>query len=105
MTPFRSNKPVQHKYPFVFAAADCGTGTRDGLTVHLRRGQVWAADDPIVVEHEGQGLFVDEPPADMLCRSTPDPARLEEAVGIASLAAEVAEADRTAPTPGQLIAY
>jgi hypothetical protein len=40
MTPFRSNKPVQHKYPFVFAAADCGTGTRDGLTVHLRKGQI-----------------------------------------------------------------
>ena len=97
MTPFRSNKPVTHLYPFVFCTSTCATGTRDGLTVRLYRGSVWASDDPVVTEHEGQGLFVDEPPADMLCRTTPDPARLEEAAGLARLAAEVAEADRNQP--------
>ena len=102
--PLRSPKPVTHPYPFVFAAADCGTGTRDGLTVHLRRGQVWAADDPVVTEHEGQGLFVDEPPADMLCRTTPDETLLEAASASGSFAAEVAEADRNRPT-STLIAY
>jgi hypothetical protein len=72
----RTSKPVQHKYPFVFAAATCGTGLANGLNVHLFKGSVWAASDPVVTEHEGQGLFVDEPPEDMLCRTTPDPARL-----------------------------
>ena len=100
--PLRSPKPVVHPRPYVFAAADCGTGTRDGLTVHLRRGQVWAADDPVVTEHEGQGLLVDEPPE--LCRTTPDPERLEAASASGIFAAEVAEADRNRPT-STLIAY
>ena len=67
-------KPVQHKYPFVFATTDCSTGTPSGLTVHLRRGQCWTADDEVVTSHEHDGLFSDEPT--MLCRSTPDPSRV-----------------------------
>ena len=104
MPTFRSPKPVVHPRPYVFAAADCGTGLANGLSVHLRRGQVWASDDPLVIEKEGQGLFVDEPPADMLCRTTPDAARLEAASAAASFAAEVAEADRDRP-PSTLIRY
>ena len=102
MPPFSRPKPVVHPRPYVFATADCGTGLANGLTVHLRRGQVWAADDPLVIEKAGQGLFSDEPPE--LCRTTPDPVRLEEASGSAALAAEVAAADRLAPT-STLIAY
>jgi hypothetical protein len=104
MPPFRSNKPTAHKYSFVFAAADCGTGTRDGLTVHLRKGQIWDATDPVVLEHSHDGLFVDEPLADMICRSTPDPQRAEEALAAGTFAAEVAEADRDRPT-STLIRY
>jgi len=63
------HKPVVHKHPYVFATADCSTGTRDGLTVHLQLGQVWDATDPVVTEHEGTGLFSDEPL--ILCRTTP----------------------------------
>jgi hypothetical protein len=86
----------------VFATADCGTGLSNGLSLHLRRGQVWAADDPLVIEKEGQGLFSDEPPE--LCRTTPDPARLEAALATAGLAQEIAEADRDRPT-STLIRY
>jgi hypothetical protein len=76
--PLLHSKPVVHKYPFVFATANVGTGTRDGLTVHLQLGQCWAADDPVVTEHEHDGLFADEPP--ILCRSTP-PETLGELLG------------------------
>ena len=102
--PLRSPKPVVHPRTFVFAAADVGTGLANGLSVHLRRGQVWAADDPLVIEKDGQGLFVDEPPADMLCRTTPDAEGLEAASTAGSFAAEVAEADRNRPT-STLIRY
>jgi hypothetical protein len=72
--PLLRSKPVQHLYPFVFAVADVGTGTRDGLTVHLRRGQCWDATDPVVTEHENDGLFSDSPPE--LCSTRPDPSRI-----------------------------
>jgi hypothetical protein len=39
------------------------------LVIHLQLGQTWASDDDVVVEHEGTGLFSDEPV--VLCRSTP----------------------------------
>lgn len=55
-------------------------------------------------QHEHDGLFVDEPLPDMLCRTTPDPARLEAALADASFAAEVAESDRNVPT-STLISY
>lgn len=42
----------------VFAAATCGTETDDGLTVNLRAGDCWAADDPFVLGHPG--LFQEE---------------------------------------------
>jgi hypothetical protein len=58
----------------VFCIVDCATGLADGLTLHLRRGQVWAADDAAVTEHWADGLFADEPAE--LCRSTPDPSRV-----------------------------
>jgi hypothetical protein len=63
------HKPVQHKYPFVWATGNVSTGLKSGLVVHLQLGQTWASDDPVVTEHEGTGLFADEPP--ILCRSTP----------------------------------
>ena len=63
------HKAVVHAHPYVFATGDCSTATRDGLTVHLQLGQVWAADDPVVLAHEHDGLFADEP--SILCRSTP----------------------------------
>jgi hypothetical protein len=59
----------------VFCVADVGTGIASGLSIHLRRGQCWAADDPVVTEHWDDGLFADEPPE--VCRSTPDP-RIED---------------------------
>src|ERR1019366_3780576 len=102
MPPFRSTKPVVHPRPYVFATADCGTGLANGLSVHLRRGQVWASDDPLVIEKEGQGLFSDEPPE--LCRTTPDVARQEVASGLSAFAEEVAQADRDRPT-STLIRY
>ncbi len=71
---------TKHKYPFVFASSNCSAATAEGLTVHLQVGQCWAADDPIVVAHEHDGLFADEPP--LLCRSTP-PETLGELRGIA----------------------
>ena len=74
--PLLRNKPVTHPYPFVFCTSTCATGTRDGLTVHLYRNDVWAADDPVVLEHSHDGLFSDEPP--QLIRSTPDPTRVED---------------------------
>jgi hypothetical protein len=73
------HKPIVHKYPFVFATGNVSTGTRDGLVVHLQLMQVWSADDPVVVEHEGSGLFSDDPP--LLCRTTP-PTNLGELRGI-----------------------
>jgi hypothetical protein len=90
------HKPVQHKYPFVFATGDVATGTPDGLTVHLRRNQCWAADDPVVKAHEHDGLFSDDPPE--LIRSTPDVARQEAASALGRFVAEVAEADRNQST-------
>jgi hypothetical protein len=67
--PLLHSKPVQHKYPFVFATGNVSTGLRSGLVVHLQLGQTWSADDPVVTEHEGTGLFSDEPL--VLCRTTP----------------------------------
>jgi hypothetical protein len=66
--PLLKSKPVTHKYPFVFATSNVSTGTRDGLVVPLQLMQVWSADDPVVTEHEGTGLFSDDPP--LLCRTT-----------------------------------
>jgi hypothetical protein len=45
---------------FVFSTANCGTATADGIGVNLREGDVWAADDPLVLLRPG--LFADEPP-------------------------------------------
>lgn len=42
----------------VYAAANCGTETAEGLTVNLRRGDCWAADDPFVLSHPS--LFQEE---------------------------------------------
>jgi hypothetical protein len=76
--PLLKSRPVQHKYPFVFATSNVSTGTRDGLVVHLQLMQCWDATDPVVVEHEGSGLFADEPP--LLCRTSP-PETLGELYG------------------------
>ena len=45
---------------YVYATANCGTATTDGIGVNLREGDVWAADDPLV--RSRPGLFCDEPP-------------------------------------------
>jgi hypothetical protein len=78
MSPLLHSKPVVHKYGFVFATSNCSTGLKSGLVLHLQLGQTWASDDPVVVEHEGTGLFSDEPV--ILCRSTP-PETLGELYG------------------------
>jgi hypothetical protein len=67
--PLLRKPAVQHKFPFVWATSNCSTGLKSGLVIHLQLGQTWASDDPVVTEHEGTGLFADEPP--ILCRSTP----------------------------------
>lgn len=52
----------------VFAVADCGTATSDGLEVTLREGDVWAADDPLVLLRPQ--LFSDDPPGPRYPRRT-----------------------------------
>jgi hypothetical protein len=86
------------------AAATCATGLANGLNVHLFGGSVWAADDPVVTEHEGSGLFVDELPEDMLCRTSPDPARLESA-RLMGEAEAGAKADRASQPTRTLLPY
>jgi hypothetical protein len=53
---------------YVYAVATCGTGTPDTVPVMLREGDVWAADDPLVLARPG--LFSDEPPAPNFPRRT-----------------------------------
>jgi hypothetical protein len=93
--PFRTPKTPQWPHEYVFALSTCATGTTDGLTVHLTRGQVWRATDPIV--RDRSWLFVGEPPDDMLCSTLPDSAGLEAALAQGQFAEEVADADRNAP--------
>jgi|GEM_PF-4553392 len=59
------DSPAGH---FVYAVATCGTATADGIGVVLREGDVWAADDPLVLLRPG--LFADEPPAPNFPRRT-----------------------------------
>ena len=59
-------KKIQAKY--VFVSGSCGTATADGLGVDLHEGDVWAADDPLVLARPG--LFCDEPPAPRFPRRT-----------------------------------
>jgi hypothetical protein len=63
----------------VWATGNVSTGLKSGLVVHLQLGQTWASDDPVVTEHEGTGLFADEPP--LLLRTTP-PTTLGELRGV-----------------------
>jgi hypothetical protein len=65
--PLVRSKPVVHPHAYCFATSTCGVGLKDGLTIHLSRGSVWASDDPLVIQHEE--LFSDTPP--QLCRTTP----------------------------------
>jgi hypothetical protein len=53
---------------FVYATANCGTATSDGIGIDLREGDVWDALDPIVLTHPG--LFSDTPPAPNFPRRT-----------------------------------
>ncbi len=53
---------------YVFATATCATGTEDEIPVNLREGDVWAADDPLVLARPG--LFSDTPPAPNFPRRT-----------------------------------
>jgi hypothetical protein len=75
--PLLRSKTIVRPLSYCFATSTCGVGTADGLTVHLQRGQVWASDDAVVLEH--QSLFSDEPLE--LCRSTP-PTTLGELRGV-----------------------
>lgn len=52
----------------VYATADCGTATAEGLSVNLREGDVWAADDPLVKLRPG--LFSETPPGPRFPRRT-----------------------------------
>ena len=53
---------------FVFSTATCGTATADGIGIDLREGDVWAADDPLVLARPG--LFSDTSPAPNFPRRT-----------------------------------
>jgi hypothetical protein len=53
---------------FVYATATCGTATTDGIGVNVREGDVWAAEDDLVLTHPG--LFSDTPPAPNFPRRT-----------------------------------
>jgi hypothetical protein len=76
MSPLRT-KSITHPFQYVFCTSTCGVGTKDGLTIHLQRGQVWDAEDAVVTEH--QSLFSDSPLE--VCRSTP-PTTIGELRGI-----------------------
>ncbi len=52
----------------VYAAANCATTTSEGLSVILREGDVWAADDPLTKLHPS--LFSDTPPGPRFPRRT-----------------------------------
>jgi hypothetical protein len=53
---------------YVYVSGTCGTATPDGLTVDLREGDVWAADDPLVLARPG--LFSETPPPPYFPRRT-----------------------------------
>lgn len=53
---------------FVYATATCATATADGIGIDLREGDVWAAEDPLVLARPG--LFSDTPPAPYFPRRT-----------------------------------
>jgi hypothetical protein len=53
---------------FVYSTATRATAREDGSAVSLREGDVWAADDPLVLARPG--LFGDEPPAPNFPRRT-----------------------------------
>jgi hypothetical protein len=97
--PLRSPKAPQWPHEYVFAASTCATGFVShgvDMPVRLRAGQTWDANDELVKQRPE--LFAGEVPDECIMRTTPDPARLEAALATARLAAEVAEADRNAPT-------
>ena len=60
----------------VFAAESCVTDTAEGITVQLRGGEAWLADDPFVKQRPD--LFVKEPPVEYLGR-TVHPSVVEQA--------------------------
>ena len=60
------NAPADIAY--VYATGTCGTATADGIGIVLREGDVWAADDPLVLARPG--LFADTPPAPHFPRRT-----------------------------------
>jgi hypothetical protein len=53
---------------FVYSTATCATANSDGIGVDLREGDVWAADDPLVLARPG--LFADFPPGPNFPRRT-----------------------------------
>lgn len=65
MARFRNDAPAE---PVVFSTGTCATATADGIGYNLREGEVWAADDPLVLTHPG--LFSDTPPAPAFPRRT-----------------------------------
>jgi hypothetical protein len=60
---------------YVFATASCGTARADGVGVNLREGDVWSADDPLVIAKPG--LFSKTPPGPAFPRRS-EPAPVEE---------------------------
>jgi len=53
---------------YVYSTANCGTCDTQGVDINLREGDVWAADDPLVLARPG--LFSDTPPAPNFPRRT-----------------------------------
>jgi hypothetical protein len=53
---------------YVYATATCATATSDGIPVDLREGDVWSADDALVLSRGG--LFSATPPAPNFPRRT-----------------------------------
>ena len=64
----RFNNPPAARFAYVYATANCGTATADGIGVNLREGDVWDALDPLVLARPG--LFSDTPPAPHFPRRT-----------------------------------
>ena len=62
---------------YVFSRGECSTvNSRTGLIVRLQTNQVWAADDPFVLNNPG--LFSDRPSS--LCRTEFAPVESASAV-------------------------
>ena len=70
--PLLRTKTVTWPHPYCFAAWTGSSGLANGLTFRMRVGDIFASDDPAVIEHPD--FFLAEPPPELWIRTTPDPA-------------------------------